>query len=127
MNAPRRPTLPSPEILETFRAEAQEPTRQPLADWERELIAGTSADRQEICTDAINLISGDRQRDYGTPTENLGRIAAMWTPLLGVEVTPKHVALCMVALKLAREVNTPKRDNIVDGIGYLLIAAEVDK
>ena len=112
MNAPRRPTLPSPEILETFRAEAKKHD-------------GWSA--HDLCIDAQELVAGARQRDYGTPTENLGRIAAMWTPLLGVEVTPKHVALCMVALKLAREVNTPKRDNIVDGIGYLLIAAEVDE
>jgi hypothetical protein len=78
-----------------------------------------------LCAEAYELISGDRQRDYGTPADNLGRIAAMWTPLLGVEVTPHQVALCMVALKLARQVNTPKRDNIVDAIGYLLIASEV--
>ena len=40
--------------------------------------------------------------------------------ILGQPVTPEQVGLCMVIVKLAREVNGHKRDNIVDAIGYLL-------
>ncbi len=39
--------------------------------------------------------------------------------LLGVEVTAEQVCLCMVALKMSRQCHKPKRDNLVDGCGYL--------
>lgn len=66
--------------------------------------------------------TGERQRDYGHPYVNHERIAQMWNvqlaPKLKTPITPRDVALLMIALKLAREVNTPKRDNIVDIVGY---------
>jgi hypothetical protein len=40
--------------------------------------------------------------------------------ILEKEISPEQVALCMVTLKVAREVFSPKRDNLVDAIGYLL-------
>lgn len=66
--------------------------------------------------------TGDRQRDYGHPVTNHQRIADMWNvqlePKLKSPITAREVALLMIALKLAREVNAPKRDNIVDIVGY---------
>jgi hypothetical protein len=74
---------------------------------------------QTILDEAAQLVNGDRQRDYGHPKDNLARIASLWSGILDRPVTAKEVGLCMVALKLAREVATPKRDNIVDAAGYL--------
>jgi hypothetical protein len=68
--------------------------------------------------EANHLIHGDRQRDYDHPLDNFTRIAKIWSVILGVEVTPEQVGLCMVGTKLAREAYNPKRDNLVDGAGY---------
>jgi len=73
-----------------------------------------------IANEAAGLVSGDRQSAYGHPYDNFLDTAKLWSPILGIEVTPQQVALCMVQLKIARELNLPKRDNLVDAIGYLL-------
>jgi hypothetical protein len=45
--------------------------------------------------------------------------------ILGVEVSAEQVALCMEGMKIAREINAPKIDNAVDGIGYWLTLAMI--
>jgi hypothetical protein len=39
--------------------------------------------------------------------------------ILTAPITPRQVALMMIGVKLAREVNTPKRDNLLDIAGYV--------
>jgi hypothetical protein len=46
------------------------------------------------------------------------RTAKFWSEILGLPVTPEQVALCMIAVKMSREVNAHKRDNLVDIAGY---------
>ncbi len=75
---------------------------------------------ETIATEAVSLVTGERQKTYGHPSKNFEDTARLWSVVLGIEVTPQQVALCMVQLKLAREVFSPKRDNLVDAIGYLL-------
>lgn len=51
--------------------------------------------------------------------EDFQRVGKMWAAILGLdEVTPHQVGLCMIALKVARHVHRPKRDNLVDICGY---------
>lgn len=71
-----------------------------------------------IFEEANQLIHGDRQMSYDHPLDNFTRIAKIWSVILGIEVTPEQVGLCMVGTKLAREAFQPKRDNLVDGAGY---------
>jgi hypothetical protein len=72
-----------------------------------------------ILEQANNLINGDRAKDYGSTLDNFGRIAKMWSAILGVEVTPEQHVLCMLAVKMARLCNSPKHmDSIVDIAGY---------
>jgi hypothetical protein len=73
-----------------------------------------------IATDAIHVVNGPRQRDYAHPRINFQRIADLWSPVLGIEVTPEPVGLCMIQVKVAREINRHTRDNLVDLIGYTL-------
>lgn len=75
-----------------------------------------------VAVDAIRLVDGDRQSAYGTPEENLGRIAGLWEAYLKTPVTPEDVAAMMVLVKISRMKGSYKRDNTVDGIGYLLLA-----
>jgi hypothetical protein len=81
---------------------------------------------EEVLSTAIELTTGDRRRHYGTPYENHERIARIWQVILGVDVTPSQVALCMVGVKLTRLVETPDHlDSFIDGAAYMALAAEI--
>lgn len=73
---------------------------------------------------AAEITQGDRQRDYSHPLINFLRHAmllnVMYTGKLknGVLFTPVDVAMQMVVLKQARQLNTHKDDNWIDTIGY---------
>lgn len=71
-----------------------------------------------ILEEANSLVHGDRAVDYDHPLDDFSRTAAMWSAILGVPVTAEQVGLCMIAVKLSRQVNRPKRDNLVDIAGY---------
>lgn len=73
-----------------------------------------------LATEAINIVTGARQAAYAHPRVNFQRIADLWSPILGITVTPEQVALCSVQIKISRELHTHQRDNLVDAIGYLL-------
>ena len=74
----------------------------------------------ELATEAVRLVTGDRQAAYDHPSVNFQRIADLWSPILGIKVTPQQVALCSVQIKIAREIHAHKADNLTDAIGYLL-------
>jgi hypothetical protein len=73
---------------------------------------------ESILEEAKRIVHGDRGENYGHPFEDFSRTAMIWSAILGIDVEPEQVALCMVGVKISREVNRPKRDNIVDGAGY---------
>jgi hypothetical protein len=77
-----------------------------------------------ILTEAQQAVYGDRQADYGSVKTNFSNIARQWSVTLGMNVTPEQVGLCMIQVKIARQMNKPKRDNLVDIAGY---AATIEK
>ena len=85
---------------------------------------------QSVLAEADAVAGQDRSRDYGHPLVNHERIAAIWSVQLGCKlespIEPREVALMMIGLKLAREVNTPKRDNLVDIAGYVKCVDMID-
>lgn len=80
-----------------------------------------------ILQEAQNAVYGDRQSDYGTVTENFNNIANFWSVILKNKVTPEQVGLCMITLKVAREMNKPKNDNLVDIAGYAATLEKLEK
>lgn len=78
-----------------------------------------------VALDAHHLVHGDRQAHYGHPIFDLTRTADIATALLrtklkpGVRLEPEDIAKIMVGVKLSRETFRAKRDNRVDGCGYL--------
>lgn len=82
--------------------------------------------REATLTTAANLISGDRAKDYGDAAESFTRLAALWTPILGVDVTPEQVALCLTQLKISRLIQSPGHtDSWVDAAGYIALGSEI--
>jgi hypothetical protein len=82
--------------------------------------------RDEILTTAEQLINGPRAKDYGDAAENFQRIADLWRPVLGADVTPEQVALCLAQLKIARLISSPAHeDSWVDACGYLALGGEI--
>lgn len=68
---------------------------------------------------ANKLVDGDRQSAYGHPFDDFSKTAKIWSAILGIDVTPRQVALCMIGVKISREVNKHKDDNLDDMAGYI--------
>jgi len=82
--------------------------------------------RSAILTTANELINGQRAKDYGDAAENFQRIADLWKPILGTDVTATDVALCLTQLKVARLITAPAHsDSWVDACGYLALGGEI--
>ena len=63
----------------------------------------------------------ERGESYGSIVENHTRIAKMWSVILDKYVTTEQVALCMIAVKQARLMETPDHvDSVQDILGYAL-------
>lgn len=73
---------------------------------------------QSILQEAEELIHGDRAKAYGHPSKNFNNIAKGWSVIFGKDITPEQVALAMIWVKVSRQLNTPKRDNLTDIAGY---------
>lgn len=71
-----------------------------------------------ILQEAEKIINGDRAQDYGSVKDNFTMIAKGWELIVEAPITPEQVGLMMVWLKVARQINKPKRDNLVDIAGY---------
>ena len=78
----------------------------------------------DMLREAAEVIK-ERGKAYGPMYKNMERIATLWGVCLGVPVTPVQVAMCMMAVKLARLVQTPKhQDSAVDIAGYAAVLRE---
>lgn len=73
---------------------------------------------ENILEEANRIVAGDRQADYGHPYYDFSRTAALWSVVLRDTVTPEQVALCMMMVKVSREVHQHGHDNLVDIAGY---------
>lgn len=96
-----------------------------------EEVAAANADtvvlpRETILAEADRITSTDRNVDYGHPLDNHTRTAALWSAYLGVTITAREVCWMNVLQKGSRDRHLSKRDNLVDGAGFLRNAEMVD-
>lgn len=78
------------------------------------------------CLDAARQAVTARQSHYGGPEENFTNAARIWSVILGCDVAPHQVALCLDAVKTARLIADPAHmDSWVDKAGYSSCGAEV--
>ena len=79
--------------------------------------------RSQLLEEASELVSRDRNIDYGPPAEDFARTAGILTALgyrsPAGAVTAPDIAIILMAVKLSRLAETPaKRDTWVDIAGY---------
>jgi hypothetical protein len=78
---------------------------------------------RDIYDQARHLTSTDRQAQYGSPEDNLGRIAALWAAYLGKDLGAHDVAVMMALVKIGRiGSGVTVRDNYVDAVAYIGLA-----
>ena len=91
-------------------------------DWSKIQTAETVvAETPTSAEQAHELIHGERMAEYGPPEDSLARIAAFWSAYLGTPIEAGDVAAMMLLLKISRETNAHKADNIIDAHAYLMI------
>lgn len=94
-------------------------------NWFETTSASPNAEDVPMLHKAEELINGARQQDYGDKLQNFSQIAMLWQGLLatklqfGTFITAEDVALCMMAVKMARLAKSPDHsDSILDVAGY---------
>ena len=73
---------------------------------------------ENILQEADRLTAGEKRAAYGKVNKQLRVLADLWTVVIGTPITPLQVALCLLQLKVSREMHKHSRDNIVDMAGY---------
>ena len=81
---------------------------------------------KEILEETINIVTGQRQEDYGDKVVNHKNIAELWNAYLDMDIAPHDVAICMLLVKVARLKNRKTKDCYVDMAGYAAIAGEIN-
>lgn len=90
--------------------------------------------RDEILKTAEEIVTKDRNAQYGEPEDNFAVIAEYWGTYLSqhnggraVLLTPMDVALMMVLFKLGRltTARAVTLDSFVDAAGYVACAGEI--
>ena len=73
-----------------------------------------------------DIVYGEKAKEYGKMSDSFPKIAQVWSAILGTEVTANDVALMMIGLKIIREKNRHKDDNILDIYGYGIACEELN-
>lgn len=83
--------------------------------------------RVELLKKAASIISEDRNKQYGSPSENFSRIAQIWKIITGYDFTEEDVAMMFIGVKVARYANksTFQSDTWTDIAGYAGCGYEV--
>lgn len=81
---------------------------------------------ETILEEAQRLVHGNRGADYGHPIHDYERTGRIWGAILGIpDIDPRLCCLMMAGVKISREVNKHKRDNLTDLAGYAECASMV--
>lgn len=86
--------------------------------------------RSECLDAAKQIVTTDRNEQYGEPEDNFRIIALLWNDYLQMKgltnlLQSKDVANMMVLFKVARNLEHSKDDNWVDICGYAACGCEV--
>lgn len=81
-----------------------------------------SEETEDILLEANGLVNGDRNNSYGHPYYDYTKTAGFWSIVLKdklkKDLTPEDAIMCMMLMKISREMNKHKKDNLTDLAGY---------
>jgi len=78
-----------------------------------------------VLNTAKNLICSDRAAAYGPYEEETKKEATIIKLLTGLDIKPEHIPIIMIVVKLVRESNVHKSDNLIDMCGYAALAKKI--
>lgn len=83
-------------------------------------------EREKVLTEAMGIVTADRNKQYGEPEDNFSTIALLWSVFLDKDISSADVATMMCLFKIARLKNSHYQsvDSIVDLCGYGACLAE---
>lgn len=82
--------------------------------------------REALLKEAIEIVTKNRNAEYGEPEQNFFLISAFWSEYLNIPVSSQDVAIMMALLKIARlKANKSHHDSMVDVAGYMACLAEL--
>ena len=81
--------------------------------------------RKDILKAAKVCVCGEREQEYGAPENNFALVGKLWAAYMGIDFTPKDVAMMLALLKVARIKTGVKADSFVDLAGYAACAGEI--
>lgn len=81
--------------------------------------------REEILTKAKEIVTGEREEQYGSPEDNFSLISEFWSDYLGVDIVAEDVAAMMILMKLARIRGGGSLDSWIDIAGYAACGGEI--
>ena len=103
---------------------------------EESVKAESVSEQPSILTEAEDIVNGARATDYGSAKESFERISKLANLMFNKEeremmhvfrdITPSMVVKVLMAVKIARESNKHKRDNLVDLCGYAELLNRVE-
>jgi hypothetical protein len=100
-------------------------TGRPIQYLEADSGPESSLTHVSILEEAQMLVGGDRRRDYGPPGADFARTAAIFNAWTGHSLNMIDALRFMICVKLSREANHHKRDNLTDACGYAWCLNEV--
>ena len=121
------------DVVKLNKPWSKSPIDGEIREFEESKVTDAQERKESICEEALRIQGGDRQQDYGDPTENFQDIAYMWNEYIYVakgqesHLEPRDVAHMMILMKIARNCHKPKRDNWVDIAGYAQCGGKIDK
>ena len=94
-----------------------------------------AAQLETLSRSALEIVTHDRNEQYGEPENSFAVIASLWTGYLSAkwfkgnmgEIDAADVARMMELMKMARRMTAkvPKADSYIDAIGYVLCEAKM--
>lgn len=93
----------------------------------------TNVSEKNILKEALHTVDGDRGKFYGHPLDNHSNTASFWSDYIkrkydvDVKLDARDVCMMMVLLKVSRDANRPKEDNLVDIAGYVRNAQMIEE
>lgn len=122
------------EMIGRLDAEEHSAQARNMVRVERPAEVGRTITRASILDAAKEIVTGEREQQYGKPEDNFRMIGNLWEIYLkarcldrdgGLDILPEDVAMMMSLLKIARIASgNYKVDSFVDLAGYAACAGE---